>query len=444
MQLSFGSRDNASRISTPCLTASIFALICCGWAAGATAGSRVSPALVADVAPAAGFGNPPSGEIPILFNDRNVYAKPDLVKRGRVLAALVKNGQMYVPLRSMFERLGATVSASPDGKTITVSNGSASVNVTLGSNEVVINGEKRPLDVPPMLYDGIVYVPVRVLSEAMGAYVLWIPERHVVVVRYVPVVASVQSPVPSPPPPPSTVSESAAPAATMTPAPAQRPYGFVEAAYSGASNYNEFAADKYCPEFIVSGAYAFKNSPIAVKVDFRQFTYITSDDVDDAFGNHYTQFATIDGGTAFTNVFRANQTSLDVRLEYQVAAPRIYVALSYLQTSNTYGYANLNAVGAGIEKLPDLRPGINPYASLFYFPSASGNYTVNDPASSNFGKTYQQQYHIVKYDVGVALVIKHSPVYLYGGFAGEQYAQKQNAPVGQTHDGPYIGLGLKI
>ena len=49
-------------------------------------------------------------EIPILFNDHHVNATPNELKRGRVLAALVKGGTVLVPLRSMFEQMGATVS----------------------------------------------------------------------------------------------------------------------------------------------------------------------------------------------------------------------------------------------------------------------------------------------------------------------------------------------
>jgi hypothetical protein len=52
---------------------------------------------------AADFGSPPSGQIPILYNDQHVYAKPDELRVGRVLAALVKNNEILVPLRSMFE-----------------------------------------------------------------------------------------------------------------------------------------------------------------------------------------------------------------------------------------------------------------------------------------------------------------------------------------------------
>lgn len=101
-------------------------------------------------------------------------------------------------------------------------------------------------------------------------------------------------------------------------------------------------------------------------------------------------------------------------------------------------------MGVGIEKLPDLRSGINFFGSAFYYPTASGDYTVTSPGSSNLGKTYRQQYGIVKYDIGLALVMTHFPIYLYGGFNGDRYTAKQDAPIGQTHDGPYVGLGVKI
>jgi hypothetical protein len=68
------------------------------------------------------FGSPPSGEIPILFNDHHVYSKPDVLKQGRVLSALVRGGTILVPLRSMFEQMGATVSYDPASKTVTSPN----------------------------------------------------------------------------------------------------------------------------------------------------------------------------------------------------------------------------------------------------------------------------------------------------------------------------------
>ncbi len=399
--------------------------------ANAATDEGATPAPLA--AASADFGTPPPGEIPILYNDHNVYAKPDILKQARVLAALVKDGQIYVPLRSMFEQMGATVSASSDGRTITAVKPGASVSVTVGLSEVVINGETRPLDVPPIIYNGIVLVPVRVLSEALGAYVQWLPDRHVVVVRYIP---ATPMPVPTQEP---TLAPTPVPVATAIPA-----AGFIEAALSVPKIYNEFSAGQYCHSYLVSAGYAFRNSPFAVKVDYRQDTYVTSDNAVNTIGNHFTQFATIDGGTAFTPVFLAQQTSIDGRLEYKIAEPKIYVGAAYIYTSNNYGYPHLSGVGFGVEKLPDLRSGVSLYGSAFYYPSASGTYTVSDPTSSNMGKSYRQQYQILKLDVGLALVLGQSPVYLYGGFTGDQYTAKQNAPIGQTHDGPYVGLGVKF
>jgi hypothetical protein len=411
---------------------------------------------------AADFGTPPSGEIPILFNNHTVYAKPDVLKERRVLAALVKNGEIYVPLRAMFEQMGATVSVSADNKTVTAEKPGASVSVTLGRPEVIINGESRPLDVPPILDNGRVLVPVRVISEALGAYVQWVSGRQIVVVRYIPLPEPTAPPTAVPTAPPTAVPTApptiaptlppaiapiivAPPIPTPTPVPAEASYtGFIQGAYSPSNNYNEFVAGGYCVTYILNAAYAPQNSPIALKADFRQDAHITSSNIVDAFGNHYTQFATIDGGTAVTPVFMARQSSFDARVEYKVAAPRVYVGVGYLHTANNYGYPNLNAFGAGIEKLPDLRPGLSLYGSAFYYPTASGNYTETSIGSPNAGIVYQQQYRILKYDIGVALNVAHLPVYLYGGYAGDNYTASKNAPIGQIHNGPYIGLGVKL
>lgn len=409
---------------------------------------------------AADFGSPPSGEIPILFNDHTVYAKPDILKERRVLAALLKDGQMYVPLRAMFEQMGATVSVSANGKTVTAEKPGASVSVTLGKTEVIINGEARPLDVPPILYQGRVLVPVRVISEALGAYVEWVSGRQVVVVRYIPLAAATAVPTAPPtavptarptavPTAPPTIAPMVVPPPIPTPIPTPVPTpvsytGFVQAAYSAPNNYNEFVAGGYCDTYILNAAYAPQNSAFAVKADFRQDTYLTSHNATDATGNQYTQFATIDGGSAFTPVFLARQKSFDARVEFRVAAPRVYVGVGYLRVTNNYGYPSLSAIGAGVEKLPDLRNGIGFYGSLFYYPNASGNYTVASPGSANNGTVYQQRYQIVKYDIGAALNVAHSPVYLFGGYAGDHYTASKNAPIGQIHTGPYIGLGVKI
>jgi Copper amine oxidase N-terminal domain len=177
----------------------------------ALAGTQATP-VAQENAPPADFGSPPSGQIPILYNDHHVYTKPDILKQGRVLAALVRGGTIFIPLRSMFEQMGGTVSYDPSTKTATVTKPGAEVQVTVGKPEVIINGESRPLDVPPIIYKGDVLVPVRVISESMGAYVQWVPDRRLVVVRYIPA-----TPPPPAPPPPAAPPPPPAPAPTATP-----------------------------------------------------------------------------------------------------------------------------------------------------------------------------------------------------------------------------------
>ncbi len=135
---------------------------CCWLAVVAGPGAALAQAPPPD------FGSPPSGAIPILYNDHHVYAKPDTLRSGRVLAALVRHGTVLIPLRSMFEQMGATVSFDPSSQTVTVSKAGAEVQVTVGRPVVVVNGEQRPLDVPPIMYHGTVLVPVRVISEGMA------------------------------------------------------------------------------------------------------------------------------------------------------------------------------------------------------------------------------------------------------------------------------------
>jgi len=292
-------------------------------------------------------------------------------------------------------------------------------------------------------------VPVRVISEALGAYVEWEPSQRVAVVRYVP-----PTPVPTPAPteaptPVPTPSPTPAPAATTT------SLGFVQAGYTFGKVYNEFAAgetDKsgngaggsgggFSWPVVIAGAYKF--NPFALKVDFRQDVYNTTNNAIGPSGGPGTTFQTIDGGFATVNQFVAKQSTLDGRLEYKIMSPDIYIGVGYLQAANNYGYPALHSVGGGLEKLPSFTSGLDWFGSAFYYPSANGSYLQSNPLSPTFGQTFKQSYDILKYDLGLDLNFGSSPFYLYGGYSGDRFIKKDNnEPIDQTHSGPYVGLGL--
>jgi Copper amine oxidase N-terminal domain len=380
------------------------------------------------------FGSPPSGEVPILFNDHHVYAKPDHLKQGRVLAALVRGGTLLVPLRSMFEQMGATVTFDAGSKSVTASKPGSQVRVTLGKNQVIINGESRPLDVPPMMYKGVLLVPIRVISEALGAYVQWVPEQHVAVVRYqpptpVPAPAPTEAPTPVPTPAPSP-----------TAAPTPKPIGYIQGAYMASKIYNEYSAGETSKggSFVGQGGLFF--DPWAIKFDAHQDAYYTTRNGTDAFGGPLTVFNTIDGGAASTPVFRARQWNIDGRLEYKIADPHIYIGGSFLSIWNSYGNPRLTGGGGGLEKLPDFGQPFSIYGSAFYYPQVRGDYTVQ--TGPNNGLSFTQEYQIIKYDIG--FTYGAGRIYLNAGWNGDRWNTKQNAPVNQTHNGPYVGLGVRF
>ena len=407
-------------------------------AAGFGLAALFGPAFAsAQGAPPPDFGSPPSGQYPILFNDHHVYAKPDTDKQNRVLAAQVRGRTILVPLRSMFEQMGATVAYDPATQTVDVSKPGSDIKVTVGKREVVINGESRPLDVPPMIWHGTILVPIRVISEGMGAYVQWVPDKRVVVVRYVPVPA----PTPPPPPPPPPTATPApppppTPAPTPTPAPAKAAYydKFVVGDYMVSPTvYNEFS-----PGNKGSGSYSGR---AGIEFPLLGMTWMAEGDW------HHWSYGTTAGpvttigqtGQTLVPSFTAHEDDVDARLGIKVGEPRLYIGASYLWRQNNYGYPQINGVGFGAEKLPDLDQPITVYGSAYYYPSVQGTFTAAvAPPGGTLG------YRVLRYEIGAdwSFLGPSFPVYLDLGFLGDQYNNKINAPSNVNEYSGYVGLGL--
>jgi hypothetical protein len=375
--------------------------------------------------------DPPAQEIPILFNDHHVYATPDRLKQGRVLAALVRGSTILVPLRSMFEQMGATVTYDAGSKTVHVSKAGADVQVTVGLPQVTINGEQRPLDVPPEIYHGVVVVPIRVISEGMGAYVQWVPDRRLVVVRYIPA-----TPPPSAPPPPATAPPTPPPTPTpVPPKPKPANEAFIAGDYFfGGKAYDEFSpGNRLTGSWFARGAIEYANFMFGV--DYSQYRYPhgcinitipTTDCLVTVVGN--------DGSTAVPG-FTVRRTSGELHLGYKIFSPRVYVGVAWNFDSMNTGYPNMTGVGFGAEKLPDLDQTISYYGSYYYYPNTRGTY-------SGFGQSLPMQYSLQTYKIGVTWTFL-KPVWLEIGYAGNRGNAKANAVLpGYTNSAAYAGLGV--
>jgi len=78
---------------------------------------------------------------------------------------VIKEGRTLVPVRAITQGLGATVDWDAENKTVTVIRGEDTVVLTLGSNVVTVNGEPVTLDVPAQLVSNRTFVPLRFLGE---------------------------------------------------------------------------------------------------------------------------------------------------------------------------------------------------------------------------------------------------------------------------------------
>lgn len=78
-----------------------------------------------------------------------------------------------VPLRFVSEQLGATVSWSNKAKSATLKYEDKTVIMTVGSKKVKVNGEVVMLDTVAEMYDGRTMVPLRFVSEVLGSTVKW-------------------------------------------------------------------------------------------------------------------------------------------------------------------------------------------------------------------------------------------------------------------------------
>lgn len=78
-------------------------------------------------------------------------------------------GRVFVPLRGIFEKLGAGVAY--DNGTINATAGEKTVQVKIGSNQAIVSGQQTYLDAAPFVIGSTTMVPLRFVSEALGASV---------------------------------------------------------------------------------------------------------------------------------------------------------------------------------------------------------------------------------------------------------------------------------
>ena len=192
----------------------------------------VSLAIASVLIPVNGDAAPMSSPSPIPGASATPAAAPlrdlEVVINGTAIVfdqpAFTRDGRVYVPLRGIFERLGAAVVFTA-GR-IAATAGPHTVGLQIGEPSATVDGVIQSLDAPPIVIAGRTFVPLRFVAQALGAKVTYDAALRVIAVtapRFIPRERSIASSTEAPTALPTSSPTFALPAVAITPLPTSAP-----------------------------------------------------------------------------------------------------------------------------------------------------------------------------------------------------------------------------
>jgi hypothetical protein len=86
---------------------------------------------------------------------------------------VIVSGRTLVPLRPIIEGLGGAITWVPETRSVEVGFNGTTLLLQIGNRTAVVNSEVVILDVPAAVMNGRTMLPVRFVSEHLGADVQW-------------------------------------------------------------------------------------------------------------------------------------------------------------------------------------------------------------------------------------------------------------------------------
>jgi len=99
-------------------------------------------------------------------------------------APFISQNRTYVPIRVVSEVLGAELTWNPDTRGITIRKGNQTIDMIVGSTKAVVNNQIVELDAPPLLRNGRTSVPVRFVSEYLQGTVQWNERIKMILIEF--------------------------------------------------------------------------------------------------------------------------------------------------------------------------------------------------------------------------------------------------------------------
>jgi hypothetical protein len=97
---------------------------------------------------------------------------------------IMRQNRVYVPLRGVFEQMGAQVQWNAQNRQVVARHGQQNIVLPVGQRYATVNNQRVNLDAPAMIVEGRTMVPLRFVSETLGAQVQWQEDQRTVVINH--------------------------------------------------------------------------------------------------------------------------------------------------------------------------------------------------------------------------------------------------------------------
>ncbi len=101
-----------------------------------------------------------------------------------VSPATIVESRTLVPVRFISETMGAKVTWNAEKREVGIKNDEFDIKLIIDSNRATVNGRVSLLDSPPRIINNSTMVPIRFISETMGSEVEWDGEARQVKIKY--------------------------------------------------------------------------------------------------------------------------------------------------------------------------------------------------------------------------------------------------------------------
>ncbi|MEN8908009.1 MAG: stalk domain-containing protein [Clostridiales bacterium] len=101
---------------------------------------------------------------------------------GRSTSPIIENGRSLLPIRSLIEILGGSVSWQKDNSLITIKLNKKEIKLWVDSNISYVDNKKTILDVPPRISNSRTVMPLRFITENLGFSVTWNPNEKSILI----------------------------------------------------------------------------------------------------------------------------------------------------------------------------------------------------------------------------------------------------------------------